>query len=113
MPNTTEHTIEHKIEQLLATTEEIAQLVEQHAWDDVDQLARIRQESLEKFFASPVATENAQQVEQMIRKIMAKDKDVVELIKNERKQTFNNFAKLKTNSKANNAYKNVATLVIP
>ena len=105
--------IEQEINQLLATTAELQSLVEQHAWEDVDQLAKSRQTSLENFFASPIPTESAQQVEQMIRKIMDKDKSIVELIETERKQAFKHFSKLRSNSKANNAYKNVATLVIP
>jgi len=56
---------------------------------------------------SPV---NAKAVEKMIRSLLASDNEVVHFIESEKQKTFKKYANLKNNNKANQTYKNVASL---
>ena len=104
--------IEKEIAGLINQSEYIAEQVRQEQWDTVEELTVKRQSALEKFFDLPVAKENIQLIERMIRKIMKIDHGLVEFIEQEKKNTFNNYSHLQHTSKANKAYQSVAVLNI-
>ena len=102
--------IENEIAVLIDQSNEIAEHVRQEDWDSVGKLTEKRQMALEDFFNHPVNKEYLQPIEKMIRKILKIDHGLVEFIEREKKNTFNKFANLKNNSKANKTYQNVASL---
>ena len=108
--------IENKIAALIEQSHDIAKQVRLENWDSVDMLTTERQLALEDFFNqssnSQNVANNAANIESMIRKILEIDHGLITFIENEKKQTFNNFANLKSNNNANKTYQNVAALNI-
>jgi len=102
--------IENEIAGLIEQSNDIAQHVRLENWESVGQLTEQRQSALEQFFNAPIKKEYLSSVEQMIRQIMKIDHGLVAFIEQEKKKTFNRFANLKNNNKANKTYQNVASL---
>jgi len=102
--------IENEIAVLIEQSNDIAKHVHQEDWDSVEQLTEKRQLALESFFNKPINKDCLRPVENMIRNILKIDNELVQFIENEKNNTFKKFAHLKSNSKANSAYQNVASL---
>ena len=102
--------IDNRIAELIEQTNAIASYVRLEDWATVGELSDKRQQNLEVFFQTPVKTIHAESVSKMIRQILSIDHEMVEFIEKEKKRTFNKFANLQTNNKANQTYKTVASL---
>jgi len=102
--------IDKKIANIIEQSDDIAKQVKSKNWETVEILSKQRQDDLERFFKSPVHSSNAKSIETMIRKILTIDHQLVEFIEDEKQKTFDNYACLQNNNKANLTYKNVALL---
>ena len=102
--------IENEITNLIEQSDDIARYVKNEDWETVAELSQKRQSNLENFFSSPINVNHAKAVEKMIRQILAIDHQLVDYIELEKKNTFNKFANLQNNNKANKTYLNVASL---
>ncbi len=101
---------EKEIAALISQSDDIAKQVKLENWDVVEMMTMKRQQALEQFFIKPIKAQHANSIEKMIRSILASDRQLVHFIETEKKKSFNNYANLKNNSRANQTYKNIASL---
>ncbi len=101
---------ENEIAALISQSDNIAKQIKLKNWDVVEMLTQKRQQALEQFFIKPITTKHAKLVEKMIHSILGTDRELINFIETEKKKTFNKYACLKNNNKANQAYKNIASL---
>ena len=102
--------IDTEINKLIEQSNAIASNVTLENWEDVNILAKKRQNNLEQFFNSDIKAENAQKVEKMIRKILSIDNKLFQSIEVEQQKLLQRFSTLKINTKANSTYQKVASL---
>lgn len=100
--------MQQQINKLIDESNQIAEEVRLNNWSVVQAMAETRQKHLETFFSKPVKAENADAVSDMIHQILEIDRQVANLViqeKNKAAATYKDFSKL---SKASKQYRNVA-----
>ncbi len=102
--------LESEIEILIEHSNDIAEQVRLQNWDQVNNLTLERQVALEAFFSHPIDPKGAKPVAIMIQEILRIDNQLIEFIETEKKNTFSIFADLKSNSKAQKTYQNIAAI---
>lgn len=100
--------MQHQINKLIEESNQIAEEVRLNNWAVVQAMAETRQRHLEAFFSKPITTDNAQAVSDMIHQILEIDRQVANLVKQEKNKTAASYKDFSSLSRASKEYRNVS-----
>lgn len=98
-------TVTHSLDQIIEETQSFQSLIDNEAWDELDQKLKLRQEKLENIFALPIIEEEKETVIGQLSQVANLDKVYQSQLQKNRKQSTNNVLQFRRKHDAANAYK--------
>ncbi len=97
-------TISQRWQPIAALTGKMMALAREEEWEEIPPIELERRALLEEFFESPVSSEDAAEVRELIQALLATDKQIMELGSNASNELLGKLNAFATGRKAKQAY---------